>query len=225
MKTSTWRHLPNALTVMRLFLAAAFFLALNQYRFPDTGSLWANLAVVLFILAAITDWADGFLARRWGVESVFGRIMDPFCDKVLVLGAFVYLAGPRFVIPERAAEGEFFNMATGVYSWMVVVIFARELLVTSVRGLLESMGESGGAKWAGKWKMVLQSVMIPVVILIAVNLEPHEPANAWAAWTRDILVYATVLVTIWSGVPYVTGLQAVLRKKGKDGPEGGVLSG
>lgn len=210
MERSLLRHLPNVLTMLRLLLAAGFFLALNQYRFPLTNALWANVAIGLFVLAAATDWLDGFLARRWHVESVFGRIMDPFCDKVLVLGGFIYLAGPRFIIPERAAEGAFFNMATGVYAWMVVVIFARELLVTSVRGLLESMGHSGGAKLAGKLKMALQAAVIPIVIFIAVNLDPHLPEWAWAAWLRDGLVYLTVLVTVWSGVPYVAGLRRVL---------------
>ena len=200
------------LTVLRLILAAAFFIALNQYRFPDTHVSWANLAIALFVLAAVTDWLDGYLARRWNVETVFGRIMDPFCDKVLVLGAFIYLAGPRFAMPDRVAEGSFFTMATGVYPWMVVVIFARELLVTSVRGLLESMGQSGGAKWAGKWKMVLQSLTIPIVLFVAANFVPHRPEYAWAGWVRDGFVYLTVFVTILSAVPYVTGLRLVLKR-------------
>ncbi|HRP62713.1 MAG TPA: CDP-alcohol phosphatidyltransferase family protein [Phycisphaerales bacterium] len=217
------RHLPNALTVLRLFIAAGFFLALNQYRFPSINVGWANLAIVLFIAAALTDMLDGYLARRWKVESVFGRLMDPFCDKVLVLGAFIYLAGPRFVIPERVIEASFFVMATGVYSWMVVIIFARELLVTSIRGSLESMGMSGEAIWAGKAKMILQSVAIPVVIFIAVNIEPHRAEEAWkpwaywAGWFRDVLVYVTVIVTVWSGWPYVMGLRRVLARRAERG--------
>ncbi len=130
--------LPNALTVLRLVLAAGFFAALNAYRYPDQGVPWANIAIVLFILAAVTDALDGALARRWEVISTFGRIMDPFCDKVLILGAFIYLAGPRFVDPDWVAEGSFFTMTTGVYPWMVVVLLARELLVTGIRGVVEA---------------------------------------------------------------------------------------
>jgi CDP-diacylglycerol--glycerol-3-phosphate 3-phosphatidyltransferase len=205
-----YRQLPNSLTMLRLVIAGGFFATLNLYRFPDHNALWANIAIVLFIAAAFTDWLDGYLARRWNVESVFGRIMDPFCDKVLILGGFIYLAGPRFAIaPAPEADALIVTNASGVYPWMVVVIFARELLVTSIRGALESRGISGEAKLVGKAKMVLQSIMIPVVIFIAVNLNPME--HTWAAWVRDVLVYATVLVTLWSGLPYIAGLKKLLR--------------
>src|SRR5688500_13012888 len=99
------RHLPNALTVLSVFLAGAFFAALYAYRYPNVHVDWANIAIGLFISAALTDAFDGYLARRWHVESVFGRIMDPFCDKVLIIGAFVYLTGPRFAF-ERVVNDE-----------------------------------------------------------------------------------------------------------------------
>lgn len=203
------KHLPNLLTVLRLVLAAAFFAALNAYRYPDTHVAWANLAIALFILAAITDALDGALARRWDVISTFGRIMDPFCDKVLVLGAFVYLAGPRFVVPEWVNEGSFFTMATGIYPWMVVAIIARELLVTGIRGVVESTGTSFASKTSGKAKMILQSIAIPTVIMVTVNLDPSE--RAWAMWCNHVLVYVTLIVTVWSGLPYVLGLRAILK--------------
>ncbi|MCZ6836906.1 MAG: CDP-alcohol phosphatidyltransferase family protein, partial [Planctomycetota bacterium] len=146
------RKLPNAITMARLVLAIGFFASLNAYRYPDTNIFWANLAIVLFCLAASTDALDGYLARKWDVTTVFGRIMDPFCDKFLILGSFIYLAGPRFVAPEWVPTEQgidpdaFFTMTTGVYPWMVVVIFGRDLLVTSIRGVLESMGVSGEAQ-------------------------------------------------------------------------------
>ncbi len=202
------RSLPNALTVLRLVLAAAFFGALNAYRFPDHNLSWANVAVGLFILAAITDWLDGWLARRWKVESVFGRIMDPFCDKVLILGAFIYLAGPRFVVVEWATEERLFTMATGVYPWMVVVILARELLVTGLRGEAESMGASFASTWSGKWKMILQSVAIPLVLFVTVNLDTAE--HPWAWWFCTVVVYLTVAVTVWSGFPYLLRARKIL---------------
>jgi CDP-diacylglycerol--glycerol-3-phosphate 3-phosphatidyltransferase len=206
------RSLPNALTMLRLVLAAGFFAALNAYRYPDTHVLWANVAVWVFILAALTDWLDGYLARRWKATSVFGRIMDPFCDKVLIIGAFIYLAGPRFVVPEWVEEGSFFTMASGVYPWMVAVILARELLVTGFRGEVESSGGSFAAMQSGKWKMLLQSVTIPVVIFLAVNFKTHE--TLWAKWMCYVFVYATVIITILSGVPYVVRLRSVLPKRG-----------
>ena len=218
MSDAVRRALPNGLTILRLVLAAAFFATLNAYRYPDHNTVWANVAVGLFILAAITDALDGYLARKWEVTSIFGRIMDPFCDKVLVLGAFVYLAGPRFVVREWVQEPEaFFTMATGVYPWMVAVLLARELLVTGFRGEAESQGVSFAATWSGKWKMILQSVTIPVVIFLVVNFETGREESVWARWTCYVLVYATVVVTIWSGVPYLGRLRKVLAKR----PEGG----
>ena len=211
MPTVMRRNLPNGLTLLRLVLAGGFFAALNAFRYPDIHALWANIAIAIFILAAITDSLDGHFARKWNVVSMFGRIMDPFCDKVLILGAFIYLAGPRFVVPEWVARGDFFTMATGVYPWMVVVIFARELLVTSVRGVVESMGISFPAKWTGKAKMILQSVAIPIIIFLAVNLRPSE--RAWAMWCCHVLVYTTLLITVWSGLPYIVGVRRIMIEK------------
>jgi phosphatidylglycerophosphate synthase len=206
------RNLPNALTILRLVLAAAFFGTLNAYRYtPETHVAWANVAIVFFILAAITDFFDGWLARRWDVLSAFGRIMDPFCDKVLVLGAFIYLAGPRFVVSEWAAQGDFFTMATGVYPWMVVVIFARELLVTGIRGVVESQGVQFGSKWSGKAKMILQSITVPLILILVVNFRPSE--QPWAMWSCHVLVYATLIVTLWSGLPYVLGMRGLIPKE------------
>jgi len=203
------RSLPNALTMLRLVLAAAFFGTLNVYRYPDHNTVWANVAIVLFVVAAITDAYDGYFARKWHVESVFGRIMDPFCDKVLVLGAFIYLAGPRFIVREWVDEGSFFTMATGVYPWMVVVVLARELLVTGFRGEAESMGVSFASNWFGKAKMILQSICIPLVILLAVNFKTGDDGtwNIAARWTCYVVVYLMVIVTILSGLPYVTRLR------------------
>lgn len=211
--------MPNTLTMLRLVLAAAFFASLNLWRYDaaDPQPFWANLAIGLFIVAALTDAADGFLARRWQAVSTFGRIMDPVCDKVLVLGAFVYLAGARFAMPAELPGGAG-AMAGGVYPWMVVIIIFRELLVTGVRGVAESMGIRFGSNWWGKWKMILQAVVIPVAIFVAANFDPARDENRWAVIPRDILVWATVIVTLLSGAPYVRDFVAVARQRhGGDG--------
>ena len=221
-----YRNVPNQLTVLRLFLAAGFFLTLNQYRFYSKMPGWILLlAIGLFIAAALTDLLDGYLARRWDVESTFGRIMDPFCDKVLIIGAFVYLAGPRFVdpgkVPQDVQQYLELNMSTGVYPWMVAVILARELLVTAVRGELEGTGTQFGANIFGKAKMLLQSITVPVVLGVVYWLDPIDPTIAqarspWLTWPRDLLVYATVLVTVLSGIPYVAQAARVA-SRGKGG--------
>ena len=143
------QRIPNAITMLRILIAGAFFAVLGFYRFPDQGILWGNVAIALFVLAATTDFIDGYLARKWDVVSMFGRLMDPFCDKVLILGTFIYFAGPRFSVDAWVESGELFTMSTGIYPWMVVIAIARELLVTSIRGVLESMG-------AQKWSKVVR---------------------------------------------------------------------
>lgn len=209
-----YRQLPNQITVLRLVLAGLFFVILNQYRYPGVND-WALLAAIaIFIIATLTDILDGYLARLWQVESTFGRIMDPFCDKVLVIGAFVYLSGPRMVDPRAVEAGDFFTMASGTYSWMVAVILARELLVTGIRGELEDMGVKFPAVFFGKLKMILQSVAVPVVLLI-VYLRPGATDNMTLVLIRDGLVYATVLVTVLSGIPYITQAWRVIRGQGQ----------
>ncbi len=208
----SYRQVPNQLTVLRLVLAGVFFVILNLYRYghPDAPQQhWALLgAIVVFVLAALTDGLDGYLARRGKVESTFGRIMDPFGDKVLIIGAFIYLSGPRFVDPWAVRNKEFFTMITGVYPWMVAVMLARELLVTGIRGELEGMGVDFGASIFGKLKMILQAVTIPLILLI-VWFDPRQ--WVWMGYVRDALVYATVVVTVLSGVPYIASAARTLR--------------
>jgi CDP-diacylglycerol--glycerol-3-phosphate 3-phosphatidyltransferase len=212
------KHLPNLLTMLRLVFAAAFFGVLQLYRYaadPPSPGWVLPVAIVLFILAAVTDALDGWLARRWDVVSKFGRIMDPFCDKILILGAVIYLASPRFLDPAAVEAGAFRTMVSGVYPWMVVLVLARELLVTGIRGEVEKAGVAFGANWVGKLKMILQSVVVPVVLVI-VALDPAD--HAWMGWVRDVLVYATVIVTVLSGLPYITGaIKAFSRAEARAG--------
>ena len=177
-----------------------FFVVLSLYRYPHDSPLMLNVALGLFILASITDWLDGMLARRWQVISTFGRIMDPFGDKVLVIGAFVCLAGPMFSTQDPAT-GELLQVS-GIWPWMALVVLGRELLVTSIRAFMESKGIPFGASWSGKAKFILQVVAIPVVIFIVAYFDPiHQAA---AAWIRDVCIYLTLIVTVISGWPYIT---------------------
>ena len=214
MNEAVKKRLPNVITILRIFLAGAFFGALSGFRYPELGMLWGNIAIVLFVIAATTDFIDGYLARKWDAESMFGRIMDPFCDKVLVLGAFIFYAGSRFSVPEWIAEDRLMTMATGVYPWMVVLLIARELLVTAIRDVLESKGYKGGAKWAGKAKMILQSFAVPLVLLLVVNCRPDKHQSVMIL--IDVLIWLMLVVTLWSGLPYVTGLRHVLRQQSND---------
>jgi phosphatidylglycerophosphate synthase/phosphatidylglycerophosphatase A len=207
------RQIPNALTIARIVVAVMFFVVLSFWRYPESPIAqgrpdpWLFLAAFLFSVAAATDYLDGFLARRWSVVSTFGRIMDPFADKLLVIGGFVFLAGPGFsawgAMGAGAEPGARFGggSITAVESWMVVVILGRELLVTSVRATMESRGIDFSASTSGKLKMVLQSITVPAVLLLLNVPVPVE--GDLAGWLIRVLVWSTVIVTAWSGVPYV----------------------
>lgn len=228
------RALPNWLTASRVLMAVVFFLVLTVWRYDGSEASrgrtdwWLAFSASLFIVAGLTDIVDGHLARRWNAETTFGRIMDPFADKILVIGALVFLAGPDFWVPlpqHRGFSGHGIQVS-GVYPWMVVVIVGRELLVTSIRGALESRGVRFGADWSGKLKMFCQSVCIPTCLFttavtnVVPTLTPAPGAAApgtnssaatlgvveqlpWGRWTVDITVWVTVTVTVLSAVPYV----------------------
>jgi CDP-diacylglycerol---glycerol-3-phosphate 3-phosphatidyltransferase len=218
-----FRHVPNALTALRLLLAVVFFGMLSYYQhlgqFGRHGDLlWLNIAFVVYVAAMVTDYLDGHLARRWHVEGAFGRVVDPFVDKVLVLGSFIFFAGKNFTIPQpfdpQAIPGNVTTI-TGVVPWMVVVILARELLVTSLRGMTEGRGQSFGAVWIGKLKMSFQSATI-LVILIYVNYLGWYEARGYqgvARVIRDIFIWGTVIVTTASGLQYVWRAVVLYRER------------
>src|SRR5437588_7415729 len=97
-----FRHVPNILTGGRLLLAVVFFFLLSFYQHEGRGDPYLlNSAFVIYLVALFTDFLDGYLARKWKVEGAFGRIVDPFVDKVLVLGSFIFFAGKNFVMQEE----------------------------------------------------------------------------------------------------------------------------
>jgi CDP-diacylglycerol--glycerol-3-phosphate 3-phosphatidyltransferase len=200
------RLLPNALTSLRLVIAVAFFTLLAVWTYPTTKLVIRPthpvapylVAAALFGLAALTDAIDGPLARRWKVVSKFGRVMDPFADKILVLGAFVLLAGPNFSFD---VDGPKNLHVSGIHPWMVLVMLSRELLVTTIRSMLESEGKDFSASATGKAKMVVQALAIPaILVLLGITNVGH---GSWGRVAIDVIAWTTVLVTIVSAVPYV----------------------
>ncbi len=188
-RATGWKlHTPNALVGVRLALSVGVFV----WRFRDgiaENETQLMLAAGLFIAAAITDALDGFLARRWNAITRFGRIMDPLADKILIIGSLVLLAGPTF------------DETAGFTGWMVIVIVTRELLVTSLRGMLESEGIDASANWSGKAKMILQSISIPLILLL---LAFHGLNEQNRGLVIDGLAWLTTIVTALSVVPYIT---------------------
>lgn len=200
------RHIPNSLTIVRLILAIVFFALLSTFQYGGPNGRPVALlitAMVVFIVAVLTDALDGYLARRWQAITLFGRVMDPVVDKVLVVGAFIFLAGPQFVDPDDPTRN-----VTGFYPWMAVLVLVREFLVTSIRATLESARIEFAALGAGKAKMILQSVAVPVLLLM-VMLDGR--GHAWVHPLRAATVWAVVIVTILSGLPYITGAIKAVR--------------
>ncbi len=203
------RRIPNILTIARVVVAIAFFAVLSL-NWPVTPRQ-CLLAMALFIVAAVTDALDGHLARKWNATSQFGRVMDPFADKILVVGAFIILAGPGFLWKVHAPHAQdgsvaFTYLASGVPPWIAIVILGRELLITSLRAVLESQGRDFSANWAGKLKMIAQSFAIPLILLLlgVADVAPGSPARVVIL----SVAYATAFLTVLSGVPYVTRAMA-----------------
>lgn len=193
-------NLPNQITIARLMLAVVFFALLSQYSQRDPNPMLLDVAAALFIIAAATDFLDGYLARRWKQVTMLGRVLDPLVDKVLVCGAFILFIGPGFV------DAAGYN-ATEVSAWMVVVIVGRELLVTGLRGLNESIGTSFGASLYGKIKMWMQSIAAPAILLLIA----HEDAfGSFAPGMRRTLAWATTIVTAMSALPYLIRSRHIL---------------
>jgi len=214
-----WK-LPNQLTLGRLVLAGAFFVLLALYELPPARRGYLlNVCFAIYLIAAVTDMLDGYLARKWNATSVFGRVTDPFVDKVLVCGAFALLTGSNFSFALRGAGiGEFErslpvwltgNMASGVQAWMVVTVVAREFIVSGIRGYSESRGRKFPATIWGKLKMCAQSAAICVVLYQLANL----PTARWAIVTKLTLVWLSVAFTAVSALAYVRKAWGLLKSE------------
>jgi CDP-diacylglycerol--glycerol-3-phosphate 3-phosphatidyltransferase len=144
-----YKRIPNWLTFLRLILIPVFVAVLLD---PSRSTL--NVAAIIFVFAAITDYMDGILARRYAAVSDFGKLLDPLADKILVMAALVMLISLR---DDRCVSF--------VPGWMVVLILAREFWVTGLRALASKDGTVVSAKSGGKVKSALQMVSILALLL------------------------------------------------------------
>lgn len=144
-----YKKLPNWLTFLRLALIPVFVVFLIE---PSRASL--NIAAVIFVLAAVTDYADGIIARRYAAITDFGKLFDPLADKILVMAALVMLVAVR--------DDQCVSFVPG---WMVVLILAREFWVTGLRAYAAKDGHVVAAKSGGKVKSFLQMVAILALLL------------------------------------------------------------
>ena len=184
-------NLPNKLTISRFLLTVAFVAAFfSGFPFHKTA------AMALFIVASITDYYDGMIARRDNLITNFGILMDPLVDKILICSGFIVLVGQQWMP-----------------AWMAVVIVARELAVTGLRLLAASKSLVLAAETLGKHKTTAQIVAIISTLVLSSYRE-------WGAWSEAIFGFAAfgkpwvyhftvlsqwwaVIMTIWSGLSYL----------------------
>lgn len=200
-RDGVFAHWPNRITAIRFVGAIVLFAifavwgdvgpeAIERNRTPFLIAFW------LFVVVALTDFLDGYLARRDQIVTAFGRIADPFTDKVLILGSMVYLCVMPWSEPRLPAS-------------IVVAILAREFLVTGIRGYVESLGREFPADRWGKIKMICQSCAVGGIIWI----EAYDWGDGWYAfwgWFVHALVWLTLIATVGSGVTYVLKTQRIL---------------
>ncbi len=174
----------NWLTFARV-LAFPAIVYLGSFDRPDYGMA----AALVFSLASLTDILDGWLARRRGEVSEFGKLVDPIADKILIVSAFIMLIDLRRLAP-----------------WMVTLIIAREFAVTGLRAHAGIRGLVIPARAAGKLKSVLQ--VLAIILLFAFQPLLGVPLDRLGMW----LFYAAFAATIWSGIEYFRDYLRALRE-------------
>ena len=186
---STVFNLPNQLTALRLLLSIVVFVLIPLQQYVA--------ALVIFVIAAGTDWIDGWYARKFGQVTKLGRVFDPFVDKIIICGTFIFLAAEP--------QGDGWLPRAGIAPWMAVVIMGREMLVTALRSMIEGEGGDFSAKMAGKLKMAFQCVaaVASLIALKQLHDAPTAPLSAWLFWSLHVSVWLAIVTTIYSGLEYV----------------------
>jgi len=182
-------NLPNKITLGRI-IAAPFFMI-----FLLIDNMYVRyLATLLFITAALTDAYDGYLARKTGVVTGFGKFMDPLADKILVSTAFIAFVALGYV-----------------KTWMILLIILREFLVTGLRSLAAYKGVLIMPSYVAKWKTGCQMFVI-ILILVYINLKSTlvPLGYNWSIFTGDsiyvvfdVMIFITMLLTVGTGIDYL----------------------
>ena len=177
-------NLPNKLTIVRIIMIPFFvFFLLTDFV---AGSKW--IATVLFCAASITDFLDGHIARKYNLVTNFGKFMDPLADKMLVSSAFICLVAQNKIA-----------------AWIVIVIIAREFVISGFRLVASDNGVVIAASYWGKFKTVFQMLMVIVLIL---NIP-----NSFFAVLGTVLTYIALALTVVSLIDYIAKNKNVLKEQ------------
>ncbi len=190
--------LPNQLTILRIILTPIFL-----YLFLSKDPFLIQISLIVFFIAALTDWYDGWLARKFNYITDWGKFWDPLADKILTSTAFL---GFVFV---------------GLLElWMVILIIFRDLIVTLLRIYAENRGYNFVTSYYAKWKTVLQMVFLYYLLLLYGGLNTIEVytgnENLFNQLSNENLIYAIMLVitiiTVHSGVTYLLKNKHLIKK-------------
>lgn len=176
-------NLPNALTLSRIFLTPLLVVVLLTRI--DGKEIYGAL---IFVVAALTDYFDGYFARKRNQVTALGKLLDPIADKLLVSSAFISLVELKLAP-----------------AWMVVIIVGREFAVSGMRSIAASFGHVMPANWFGKTKMVVQIFTI-LVLIIADTYKEH-----WLLFGR-FLLWVTMVVSLISAVSYLITFMKLRRQ-------------
>nr|WP_277602518.1 CDP-diacylglycerol--glycerol-3-phosphate 3-phosphatidyltransferase [Parahaliea mediterranea] len=181
-------NIPNALTIMRILLipvlVAVFYLPFEHHLL---------VAAVIFAVAAVTDWFDGYLARRLGQMTKFGAFLDPVADKLMVAVALVLLVERHDTI---------------LFTLAACVIIGREIVVSALREWMAELGKrtSVAVSYVGKVKTAFQ--MLAIIGLLAIDPATDE---SWLLALSYLMLYAAAVLTLWSMIIYLRAAAEVLR--------------
>jgi CDP-diacylglycerol--glycerol-3-phosphate 3-phosphatidyltransferase len=183
------KYLPNFLTILRILMVPFFVFILV----PPTSKLGNIIAVSIFIVASVTDWLDGYLARAFKAESVIGKMMDPLADKILVLAALIMLsAGPEPRIP----------------AWITVVLISRDVIITGLRSLAAFKGEVVSAIILAKYKTA--TTMVGIIFLL---LDGTYSAFGISVTFREVgncIIWIALVLSLVSAAQYFIKLRKLL---------------
>ena len=204
---------PNLITLTRFALSIVVFALMSHSYFY--AAFW------VFVIAASTDWVDGYVARRTSQVTQLGRILDPFCDKIIICGAYILIAieTAKLSAVEDGLLGDGMRLAVLadlesagisidlhwflITGWMAVVVVGRELLVTMLRGYIEQHGGDFSANRAGKLKMVFQCIAVGGCLLVFALQNSTETFAVVIGWITAVAVWVAIVSTIYSGTIYI----------------------
>ena len=181
--------LPNQLTVLRIILTPVFL-----FFFLSEDQTYIQISLAIFLVAALTDWYDGWLARKFNYITEWGKFWDPLADKILTSAAFIG-----------------FVLVGLLQLWMVILIIIRDLLITLLRVYAESRGYNFVTSYYAKWKTVFQMVFLYYLLLLYVGLNTPQILNDYQDLFRILsnqkFIYSTMLIItviiVHSGVSYI----------------------